>query len=144
MQERSASATHRGRGLLRGLLAVPLGVAFVVIGIQHFTRPEVFDAIVPSYLGWPRLWTLSSGALEVLLGLGLCVARARPTSARLLFWLVVLMSLANINMWWNDLEFDGMRLNQTEHIIRLCAQLLLLLALAWLSRDKSKRAPEQG
>lgn len=144
MRECSANATHRGRDLLRGLLAVPLGLAFVVIGVQHFTRPEVFDAIVPSYLGWPRLWTLSSGALEVLFGLGLFIARARPTSARLLFWLVVLMSLANINMWWNDLEFDGMRLSQTGHIIRFSAQLLLLLALAWLSRDRSERAPEQG
>ena len=40
------SSTPRGRGLLRDLLAVPLGVAFVMIGVQHFTRPEAFDAIV--------------------------------------------------------------------------------------------------
>ena len=136
--------TASGVRLLRGLLAVPLGVAFVMIGVQHFTRPEAFDAIVPSYLGWPRLWTLASGALEVLLGLGLCLSRTRPTSARLLFWLVILMSLANINMWWNDLEFDGTRLDQTGHIIRFSVQAVLLIALSWLSRGESERASEES
>ncbi|MCH2106059.1 MAG: hypothetical protein MK291_05405 [Planctomycetes bacterium] len=136
--------TASGVRLLRALLAVPLGVAFVMIGVQHFTRPEAFDAIVPSYLGWPRLWTLVSGAFEVLLGLGLCISRARPTSARLLFWLVILMSLANINMWWNDLEFDGTRLDQTGHVIRFSVQIVLLIALSWLSRGESARASKES
>ena len=135
--------TPSRRRLLRALLAIPLGVAFLVIGVQHFTRPEPFDAIVPTYLGWPRLWTLASGALEVLLGLGLCVARARPLSAKLLFFLVILMSLANINMWWNDLEFDGTRLNQTGHLIRFSVQALLLLLLFWLSRESGATGPVQ-
>ena len=136
--------TASGVRLLRGLLAVPLGVAFVMIGVQHFTRPEAFDAIVPSYLGWPRLWTLVSGAFEVLLGLALCISRTRPTSARLLFWLVILMSLANINMWWNDLEFDGTRLDQTGHVIRFSVQVVLLITLSWLSRGESERASEES
>jgi len=126
--------------LLRDLLAVPLGVAFVVIGVQHFVRPEPFDAIVPGYLGWPRFWTYSSGALEVLLGAGMGFSLTRARSSRLLLVLVLLMSLANINMWWNDLEFDGARLSQTGHLIRLCVQVLLLLTLFWLSRKGQKVA----
>ena len=126
--------------LLKDLLAVPLGVAFVVIGVQHFVRPEPFDAIVPGYLGWPRFWTYASGALEVLLGAGMCLSLTRALSSRLLLVLVLLMSLANINMWWNDLEFDGTQLSQTGHLIRLCVQVLLLLALFWISRSGQRAA----
>jgi uncharacterized membrane protein len=130
--------------LLKDLLAVPLGVAVIFIGVQHFIRPEVFDAIVPAYLGWPRLWTLSSGALEVLLGAGMCVSATRRWSARLFFYLVLLMSLANLNMWWNDLEFDGVRLSQTQHLIRLGVQVLLLLTLLWLSREDEGATPAKS
>ena len=126
------------RKMLKGLIATPLGFAFISIGIQHFVRPEAFDSIVPSYLGWPRFWTLSSGVLEVLFGLGMCLARTRPTSARLLFWLVIAMSLANINMWWNDLEFSGTQLSGTGHLIRLSIQVALLIALSWLSRAQAE------
>jgi uncharacterized membrane protein len=120
--------------LFRHLIAIPLGLAVANVGVDHFMRPEIFDAIVPSYLGWPRLWTLSSGALEVLLGLGIALPKTRALSARCFALLVILMSLANINMWWNDLEFNGMRLSATGHMLRMSAQLVLLFTLFWLSR----------
>jgi uncharacterized membrane protein len=40
--------------LFRHLIAIPLGLAVASVGVDHFIRPEIFDAIVPSYLGWPR------------------------------------------------------------------------------------------
>ena len=131
------NTTHRE--IIRLLVAVPLGLVVARVGLDHFLRPEIFDAIVPTYLGWPRFWTLSSGALEVMLGLGIAFPKTRALSARCFALLVVLMSLANINMWWNDLEFDGARLGQTGHLIRLCVQVLFLLALFWLS-GKGQRA----
>ena len=129
--------------LLKDLIAVPLGIILIFIGVHHFRRPEIFDAIVPGYLGWPRLWTLLSGALEILLGAGMCLSVSRAISARLFFCLLLLMSLANLNMWWNDLEFDGVRLSPAGHFLRLIAQVLLLLTLLWLSRrvDEPKPGP---
>ena len=120
--------------LFRHLIAIPLGLAVACVGIDHFIHPEIYDAIVPTYLGWPRFWTLSSGALEVLLGLGMALPKTRALSARCFAVLVLLMSLANINMWWNDLEFNGMRLSATGHMLRMSAQLVLLFTLFWLSR----------
>ena len=133
---------HRKR-LLKDLLAVPLGVAVAYIGVQHFVRPEPFDAIVPEYLGWPRFWTLASGALEVLFGLGMCISATRTMASRLFFYLVLLMSLANFNMWWNDLPFDGTRLGQTGHFIRLCVQVVLLVTLHWLSKASKTATPSR-
>ena len=125
------------RRCLQHLIAIPLGVAVASVGVDHFFHPEIYDAIVPEYLGTPRLWTLSSGALEVSLGLGMTLPKTRDLSARLFGLLVLLMSLANLNMWWNDLEFNGTRLSGTGHLIRLTLQLLLLYTLYWLSRQDS-------
>ena len=53
------------------VLAIALGIPFIMIGLEHFIRPAPFDAIVPAYLGFPRFWTLASGVVEVLLGIGI-------------------------------------------------------------------------
>ena len=79
--------------VLKDLIAVPIGITVLLIGVQHFVRPEIFDAIVPAYLGWPRFWTFSSGALEILLGAGMCLSASRAIAARLFFYLLLLLSL---------------------------------------------------
>ena len=116
----------------RSIVAVLLGLAFISIGIQHFLNPLAFDAIVPVYLGCPRFWTLASGVLEICLGCGLLFNRSRSLSAHLLVLLVLMMSLANLNMWLNDIPFNGTRLSTTGHSIRWILQLILLFALSWL------------
>jgi uncharacterized membrane protein len=131
------NTTHRE--IIRLLVAVPLGLVVARVGLDHFLRPEIFDAIVPSYLGWPRFWTLSSGALEILLGLGIALPKSRAISARCFAALVILMSLANLNMWWNDLEFNGTRLSATGHLLRMSAQIILLLTLYWLSKPAQEK-----
>ena len=96
---------------LRNIVGLLLGLAFASIGYQHFASPEGFDAIVPSYLGAPRFWTYASGVLEIAFGLGLMVPVIRPRAGRLLTVLVLLMSLANVNMWLNDIPFNGQLLS---------------------------------
>ena len=120
------------RSIIAFIVAVPLGLAFAWIGALHFRNPEPFEAIVPTYLGWPRFWNYTSGGLEILLGLGLIVPPTRRWSARILILLVLAMSLANLNMWVNDLPFDGTRLTTTGHIGRWTIQIVLLAVLALL------------
>ena len=38
--------------------------------------------------------------------------------------------MANINMWINDLPFNGTRLTTQGHVIRWCVQIVLLVTLA--------------
>lgn len=125
--------------IVRLLIAIALGLAFARIGVLHFQDPEPFEAIVPEYLGWPRFWNYASGALEIVLGLGLAFPPTRRWSARLLVLLVIAMSLANLNMWLNDLPFRGTRLTTTGHVVRWIIQIALLAVLAWLgwSRPRS-------
>ena len=62
---------------MKTLVAVILGVPFIFIGVEHFLRPELFDVIVPAYLGFPRFWTLASGVVPQLSAiLGPCAGGA--------------------------------------------------------------------
>ena len=127
---------------LRTLVGSLLGLAFISIGIQHFVRPELFNPIVPEYLGWPAFWNYTSGAMEIILGLGMVIPKTRKYAAQLLVVLVLLMSLANANMWINDLPFNGTRLSTTGHIVRWIIQLLLLTILLWLGEKIQRPNPE--
>ena len=126
-------------------LAIVLGLAFCRIGLLHWTNPEPFEAIVPAYLGAPSFWNLLSGSFEILSGVGLVIPRTRKRAAMLLFFLVIAMSLANVNMWVNDLPFNGTRLSTQGHVIRWCVQIVLLLALARMAQFQTffrEHAPE--
>ena len=118
--------------LARSIAGLIVGLAFIWIGIAHFANPDAFNEIVPSYLGAPHFWTYSSGIFEIVLGAGIAIPAFRTISARCLVLLVLAMSLANLNMYLNDIPFNGNLLSVTGHTIRLLVQIVLLLLLLWL------------
>ena len=118
---------------LRTLVGVILGACMIRIGSDHFIRPEIFDPIVPGYLGFPRFWTLSSGVIEIVLGIGIMLPFYRRLAARCLTAFLVFVYLANLNMWLNDVPFDGILLSFNGHIIRLFVQLILICICLWLA-----------
>ena len=126
----------------RNVVGILLGIPFILIGINHFIQPEMFNAIVPSYLGWPSFWNYTSGAMEIVFGAGMMVPLTRKYAALLLFVLVILMSLANLNMWINDLPFNGIRMSTTAHIVRWVIQFILLAVLLWLGEKIGKSVSE--
>ena len=119
--------------LLKNIMGFLLGIPFVWIGYDHFLRPEIFDPIVPSYLGFPRFWTLFSGLLEILLGIGIMIPFSRRMAARILTLFLLCVYLANLNMWLNDVPFNGTLLSQNGHLIRFLVQCVLILITLWLA-----------
>ena len=119
--------------IFRFIVGLTLGAALLRIGYHHFTNPEIYDEIVPSYLGSPRFWTLFSGAIEMLLGLGLIVNKSRRITSRVLVFFFTVVYLANMNMWINDIPFSGTKLTSNGHIVRLLIQLILILTALNLS-----------
>ena len=118
--------------VFRRVIAALLGLAFIRIGIQHFVDPIKFDQIVPGYLGWPRFWTLLTGVIEVILGLGLLFqATLKKVSFCLVIFLIIVY-LANLNMWVNDVPFNGTLLGWEQHVLRLMVQLLLISFFIWV------------
>jgi len=123
---------QRRHTVARNIVGIVLGIPFIWIGYQHFASPHGFNDIVPTFLGWPLFWTLLSGGFEILLGLGILIPYSRKVAAKALFALVIVMSLANLNMWINDIPFNGTRLTTMGHVIRWIVQIVLLLIILWL------------
>ena len=93
--------------------SAPVGALFAVAGWAHFATPGPFVGIMK---GMPLESThlaavYISGVFEALGGAGLLVAPLlgelayAELAASGLFWLVVAVSPANVNMYLNDLPF---------------------------------------
>ena len=89
------------------LVGIILGLSMMRIGSDHLIRPEIFDSIVPDYLGFPRFWTIASGVLEIILGIGMILPVYRQLAARYFTVFLVFVYLANLNMWLNGVPFNG-------------------------------------
>jgi uncharacterized membrane protein len=116
------------------VVSVLYGLPFVVIGVQHFLTPEVFEPIVPGVLGWPWFWVHITGWTELGLGLGIMLPRTRRLAAGLMVAQLVLLYAANLNMWLNDIPFQGVQMGTGGHVVRALAQALLIAAAVGLAR----------
>ena len=101
------------------MASVVYGIPFVWVGIQHFIRPEIFEPIVPPWLGWPWFWVHITGYTEIALGIGVMVPRTRRIAGWLMVLQLLLLYLANLHMWMADIPFQGVRMGTAGHIIRL-------------------------
>ena len=111
-------------------LAIVYGLPFVWVGAMHFVNPAVFEPIVPPYLGMPRFWVLLTGFTEIGVALGIMWPRTRRMACAIMMVQLVLLYLANFNMWWNDVPFDGLTMSTTAHVVRLVVQIVLIVLAA--------------
>ena len=133
--------------LLRKVGSVALGVFFSNVGIMHFKPRQIkqFVKIYPRYLPLPEFMVVLTGVGELGGGLGLLASTLFPkqygplreSSALFLIHLVVLMSLANIEMAVNNRTIWGNRLSKRGHFFRFCAQIVLLYCLRSLTSSTS-------
>tara|TARA_B100000614_G_scaffold20786_1_gene16594 strand:- start:502 stop:960 length:459 start_codon:yes stop_codon:yes gene_type:complete len=123
----------------RNLIGIFLGIPFVLIGYDHFICPEIYDPLVPDYMGNPRFWTILSGIFEIVLGLGIMIPFTRIYAAKSLALLLITLYLANLNMWLNDIPFNGAKLSQIGHLIRFIVQVFLVLVCFWLAEINFKK-----
>lgn len=71
---------------------------YIVAGILHFVSPRTYLAIMPPYIPNPKRMVDFSGALEILLGIGLLFPQTRTLSAWGLILLLIAIFPANIYM----------------------------------------------
>ncbi|GAA5163985.1 DoxX family protein [Ornithinimicrobium tianjinense] len=75
-----------------------LASAFVVAGVLHLVRPDLFEPIVPRRLPAKRELVLGSGVAEIACGAGLLVPRTRALAGRPSALLLVGVFPANVQM----------------------------------------------
>lgn len=134
---------------LRYLAGLPLAALFCAAGYGHFAHSRFFVGIMKG-MPLPGLHMTANyvtGALEILGGMSMIL---RPTAEvyRGMFWLVVLMSAANVNMYINDVPAGGKRMTYGfpfgTHYIRAYAQVFLLGWLHFLAKAFSAADPRSS
>ncbi|MCJ8325470.1 MAG: DoxX family protein [Campylobacterales bacterium] len=108
------------------IFRVLLGILFVFGGYAHFTKTEFYLNAMPSYIPFHEFIVYSSGVIEILLGLLLMIPKTSQKAAIGIIILLIAIFPANINMYLNHQDFEGM--SETSLLIRLPIQLVLI---AW-------------
>jgi len=122
----------RAKRILRTGARLLLAVAFVGIGVLHFTDVESFEAIMPPYLPAARLLVWVSGVFEILGGLGVLLESTRRLAGIGLIALLVAVFPANIHMALHTEDFADVP--AWGLYARLPAQLLFVAWVWWVTR----------
>jgi uncharacterized membrane protein len=117
---------------VRDILSLGLGLAFMLIGIDHFIRPSLYEPIVPEILQAARFWVLLSGLFEATLGLLLIIPRMRSLASVGISWMLVVLYWANFNMWYNNIPLSGNHYDDFWHFLRFIIQIILILVVTWV------------
>jgi len=117
---------------LRDILAFVLGLAFIIVGVDHFIHPEWYEPIVPKILPSATFWVLLSGFFEAALGLLLIIPRTRSLAAVGIAWMLVVLYWANFNMWYNEIPLSAKTYDDIWHIVRFVIQVVLILVITWI------------
>ena len=70
--------------------------------------------------------------LEIILGIGMIIPQTRKYACILLVAFLVAVYWANLNMWVNDIPLDNQTFANIWHILRLIAQLIMILIALWV------------
>jgi len=76
-----------------------------------------------------------SGAMEIVGGIAIIYPDTRMLAGRFIALFLIAVYPANLYMWTHDIAFNGTRFDTQGHILRLVAQLLLIVAALYLSGD---------
>ncbi|MEC7255642.1 MAG: hypothetical protein VXV76_03415 [Candidatus Thermoplasmatota archaeon] len=130
--------------LAKHTISTIFAVFLINVGIAHFTDTQWFEPIVPDALGDPTLWVLLTGVLEIVLGIGIIIPQTRKYACILLVAFLVAVYWANLNMWVNDIPLDNQTFANFWHILRLIAQLVMILIALWVGDWLPSRAKYQS
>ena len=127
---------------LRAFARYVLAAAMVGVGITHFTSPDPFVRIMPSFLPAPLALVYVSGAIEMALGAALLPERTRRLAGFGLVALYLAVFPANINMAVNEIQMEpGGTLPVWAMWARLPLQAVLIVYALWVSEIGPFRRP---
>ena len=98
---------------------------FVGAGLNHFLNPQFYDAIVPSFIPYPRFVHQFTGIIEILIPL-LLLTRYRKEAAILMIIILIILYGANLHVWINNLPYGRNFLSNQQHFLRFLLQLFYI------------------
>ena len=98
---------------------------FVGAGINHFLNPQFYDAIVPSFIPYPRIVHQFTGILEILIPL-LFFTKYRKEATIMMIILLVILYSANLYVWIYNLPYGRNYWSNQQHFLRFLLQLFYI------------------
>ena len=98
---------------------------FVGAGLNHFLNPQFYDAIVPSFIPYPRFVHQFTGILEILIPI-LFLTKYRKEAAIMMIILLVILYGANHYVWINNLPYGRNYWSNQQHFFRFLLQLFYI------------------
>ena len=123
----------------KSIAAITLGLMYIVVGIKHFTEPEIFIAITPPFIYFREAAVYFTGLIEIVGGALLLINKYRKKGGALMIILLLLVFPANIYLVFSEeaqMVFQGTR---ADAIIRLPFQVPLILIAYWHSKDRASK-----
>ena len=120
----------------KSIAAITLGLMYIVVGIKHFTDPEIFVAITPPFIYFREAAVYFTGLIEIVGGALLLTNKYRKKGGALMIILLLLVFPANIYLVFSEeaqIVFQGTR---ADAIIRLPFQIPLIFIAYWHSKEK--------
>lgn len=110
-------------GSYAAMAAVAAAVMFILVGVSHFAKPEKLEKMLEGLTEHKRAVNYLSGAVEIVLGIGLLFPATRWYAAIGLCLLMVVVFPANVNVARHHASFYN--------VSRLFFQPVYILWLLW-------------
>lgn len=94
-------------GPMKRVLLVVMAAFYVLGGVMHLARPEVYLPMMPPYMPWHLPLVYLSGLAELGLGLAVLVPSLRRAAAYGIILLLVAMFPANLHIAFHDVPIFG-------------------------------------
>ncbi len=123
----------------KSIAAITLGFMYIVVGMKHFTDPDIFIAITPPFVYFREAAVYFTGIIEIIGGVLLLINKYRNKGGVLMIILLLLVFPANIYLVFSEeaqAVFQGTR---TDALIRIPFQIPLILIAYWHSRQRVSR-----
>ena len=117
-----------------------LALFFFVAGIMHFVQVDVFAAIVPPLLPFPKLIVWVTGLMEFVFAAGLVMSKYRKASG---FWLapyLLAVLPANIYMAMYNIPLGETVASPAVLWVRVALQFPLIALILWVSGNMRMRS----
>jgi uncharacterized membrane protein len=123
---------------LKLVLKYLMAALFVLAGVNHFVKTEMYLRIMPTYFPWHPFFVYLTGVLEIVLGVLLPIPRFTRWAGFGLIALLIAVFPANIHMAINAELYPN--INPILLWLRLPLQGVLIAWAYWYTRRERARA----
>ena len=103
-----------------------ISILFIYAGVAHFTNPQFYIKIIPSFIPFKQFLVDLSGVLEILGGFLILFNQTRRTGVFLLVGLLILFFVVHFDMLFTFQAVENMLLNKSLLSLRIIIQFILI------------------